>query len=96
MAWTRFMDMHSGGDNKIEDLEYIYLEMSRKDAERVFEELFGQDPYEIACSCCGQNFSVSEYSSLEEATRYERGTKTVEAYCAEDYVRVIYAKELLH
>lgn len=70
--WTRFNDMHSGGGRKTA-FEYIYIEGSREEAIALFVTEFGQDPRDVACDCCGENFSVSEHETLEEASEFERG-----------------------
>ena len=72
MVWTQFMDMHSGGGRKT-DFEYIFIEAPEDEAIKIFEDLFGQDPCDTACDCCGQNFSITEEESLEQATGYDRG-----------------------
>lgn len=93
MAWTQFMDMHSGGGTKT-NYEYIYIEADSKgEAIDVFEEVFDQHPYEVACRCCGENFSVSTYATLEEATNYERkgGKQPLEEYLQQtSIIKVIY------
>jgi hypothetical protein len=66
------MDMHSGGSLKQPPFEYIYIEAEIEIAEQIFNKKFGHDPYDVSCSCCGENYSVSEYTTLEEATDYER------------------------
>ena len=62
--YTRFMDMHSGGGTKT-DWEYIFIELSEHDAVAYFEEKFNQSPDDIACSCCGENFSYQETDSID-------------------------------
>ena len=82
IKYTQFMDMYSGGGNKIDidgvPKEYIYIASSSEEkAIEICEEKLYQDPYEVACDCCGENFSVSTYDSLKEATAYERNCKWV-------------------
>jgi hypothetical protein len=93
MAWTKFMDMHSGGGTKT-DYESIYIEAGSKgEAIDVFEEVFDQHPYEVACGCCGENFSVSSYETLKEATKYERksGKQPLKEYLQQtSIIKVIY------
>jgi hypothetical protein len=72
MAWTRFMDMHSGGPLKT-DWQYIYIEAPETEAIRIFQSMFGQDPNAIACECCGYNFSISEEETLAQASAFDRG-----------------------
>jgi len=70
--WTQFMDMHSGGGSK-EKWEYIYIEATEEEAEVIFYNKFGHNPGRVSCTCCGEDYSVSESKTLEEATGYERG-----------------------
>lgn len=71
--WTHFMDMHSGGGTKIEPFENIYIEAPEKEARVIFYNRFGRNPDRITCTCCGNDYSVSEESDLSQATAYERG-----------------------
>jgi len=73
--WTMFWDMHSGGGTKIPPYEKIYIEAPLDDALRVFQSKFNENPYEVACECCGQNYSVSEYPDLLQASGYHRNCK---------------------
>lgn len=73
--WTRFFDMNSGGEQKL-DWEYIYIEAPEREAKEVFERIFCRDPENITCQCCGQDYSISEISEeidLQQGTTYERG-----------------------
>jgi hypothetical protein len=69
---TRFMDMHSGGSLKT-SYTHIYIDEPIGEAVRTFKELFKRNPDNITCECCGEDFVYDEYSSLEEATAYDRG-----------------------
>lgn len=83
MAWTQFMDMHSGGDAKEDPYEYIYIEASADEAVRIFSTRFGHNPNRVTCTCCGEDYSISEAETLEEATGFERGcdwNKTTRRY----------------
>jgi len=71
MSWTQFMDMHSGGGAK-EDYEYIFIEASQDEAEIIFYNRFGHSPNKVTCTCCGEDYSVSESEDLKQATAYER------------------------
>lgn len=86
--WIRFMDMYSGGGCKTE-YEYIYIEAdSEEEGIDIFKDKFYQDPYDIGCECCGQNFSVSEYKTLQDATMYERQTYSPKRHIPlEEYVK---------
>jgi hypothetical protein len=72
MAWTQFWDMHSGGRLKT-PYHYIFIEAPMDEATAVFYSRFGQHPYDVACGCCGCNFSVSEDETLTQATGFHRG-----------------------
>jgi hypothetical protein len=65
------MDMHSGGGSK-EDYDMIYIEAPQDVAEIVFYNRFGHNPNNVGCSCCGENYSISEEENLEQLTAYER------------------------
>jgi hypothetical protein len=68
---TRFMDMHSGGRLKT-PFTHIYVDAPLKKALEMFKETFKRDPDNVTCKCCGEDFVYEEYSSLEEATAYDR------------------------
>jgi hypothetical protein len=72
VKWTIFWDMHSGGSTKEAPYEKIYIEAPQDEAERIFINRFGHDPNQIACECCGQNYSIDESDSLQEASAYHR------------------------
>lgn len=71
-VWTHFMDMHSGGDCKLDPYEHIYIEAYEEQAVMIFEAEFKRDPNNVTCDCCGEDYSISEYSSVERATEYQR------------------------
>jgi hypothetical protein len=74
-VWTRFMDMHSGGGLKTK-YSYIYIQAPEEEAISIFKKRFHRDPYDVACSCCGENFSVMEQKGdLTQATAFERNCK---------------------
>lgn len=79
--WTKFMDMHSGGNLK-EKQAYIYIEAPEKEARVIFYNRFGHSPDRVTCTCCGEDYSLSEYSSLKQATGYDRGCE----YGDEEYL----------
>ncbi len=67
-CWTNFSDTHSGGGKlKIEPYEEIYIEAPRKKAIKYFRILFKLNPFDWACECCGENYHIYEYNSLEDA-----------------------------
>lgn len=69
---TRFMDMHSGGSLKT-SFTHIYIDEPIDEALQTFKKTFKLDPDNVTCKCCGEDFVYEEYSSLEEATAYDRG-----------------------
>lgn len=68
---TVFLDMHSGGDAKLQ-WEKIYIALPKKLARIVFENRFNRNPDNITCSCCGEDYSVNEYDNIYQATGYYR------------------------
>ncbi len=72
--WTQFMDMHSGGGLK-EKYDYIYIEAPENEAEIIFYNRFGHNPNRVSCTCCGNDYSITEGESLERVTAYERGCR---------------------
>lgn len=74
MAWTRFMDMHSGGSQKL-DFSNLYIEAPEAVAKAVFFNRFGRSPDRVTCTCCGKDYSITEEETLELATAYERGCR---------------------
>jgi hypothetical protein len=114
-VWTEFMDMHSGGYAKVhndagKEVSHIFIELPEATARYYFERKFGHNPDWIACSCCGENYSVSTHATLEEATEYERSeyiynhngftnkkqTIPLERYMKRDNVIIINSDEVFH
>jgi hypothetical protein len=77
MAYTRFLDMRSGGRCKIPPYEYIYIEASEEIAIAVFKVKLGRKPNNVSCDTCGEDYSISEANTLEELTGYDRGCRYV-------------------
>lgn len=71
MAWTLFWDMHSGGDTK-ESWEKIYIEASEEEAKLIFYNRFGHNPERVSCTCCGEDYSIYESETLEQASAFHR------------------------
>ena len=57
--YTEFYDMSSGGSEKL-DASIIFIEAELNEALELFEAIFGLDPYNVTCTCCGSDYSVSE------------------------------------
>lgn len=70
--WVRFMDMHSGGDCKESPFEHIFIQAPLQKAEIIFYNVFGHNPNRVTCTCCGEDYSIIEYESFSEASKYER------------------------
>lgn len=70
--WTQFVDMYSGGSTKHE-YNFIYIESPEEEAKVIFYNRFGSNPERVTCTCCGDDYSISESETLEQATGYERG-----------------------
>ena len=72
MPWTLFLDMNSGGGRK-EPQSHIYIEAPAEEAKVIFFNRFGHNPERVSCTCCGDDYSIYEEPSLEQATAYHRG-----------------------
>lgn len=71
MSWTVFWDMHSGGGQKL-DFAKCFIEAPEAEAIEAFKRLFGRDPHNETCPCCGEDYSIDGEETLEEATAYHR------------------------
>jgi hypothetical protein len=71
--WTQFWDMHSGGDLKESPYSKIYIEAPMEEAKVIFYNRFGHNPERVTCTCCGDDYSISENKSLTQLTAYHRG-----------------------
>lgn len=75
--WTQFLDMNSGGGRK-EPWDRIYIEAPEEEAKVIFYNRFGHNPERVTCTCCGDDYSISESESLEQASAFHR-------HCASAY-----------
>lgn len=66
--WTRFWDMNSGGGQK-EPFEMIFVEAPAEEAALIFTRRFGHDPHRVTCLCCGPDYAIDGFETLEAATR---------------------------
>jgi hypothetical protein len=91
------MDMASGGSTKVAGKEYIYIELPEDEAIQVFEQMFNHNPYNVTCDCCGGDYSIRDYDTIEDATNYDRrsSTQSVEDYCKRDDVLVIRKSDIV-
>ena len=71
MPWTLFWDMHSGGGSK-EEWSQIYIEAPEEEAKVIFYNRFGHNPERVTCTCCGDDYSISEDKSLRQLSGYHR------------------------
>ena len=68
--WFHFMDMHSGGYSKTQ-YEHIFIKArSKDDAIEIFENRFNTNPSGVACSCCGENFSINSDKSIKNLASF--------------------------
>lgn len=102
--WTRFMDMRSGGGQK-EDFAYLYIEAAYQEAEIIFYNRFGHNPNRVTCTCCGNDYSISEGEDLKELTSFDRNdyeseykstqaVVSLETYLSGPEIKVIYANDI--
>ena len=70
--WTLFWDMYSGGGMKEEPYKEIYIEAPEEEAKVIFYNRFGHNPERVSCTCCGEDYSISESETLEQASGYHR------------------------
>ena len=73
VKWTLFWDMHSGGECKEEPYDKIYIEAPKEEAKIIFYNRFRHNPERVTCTCCGEDYSISESNSLEQASGFHRG-----------------------
>ena len=77
IPFTRFMDMHSGGGTKEEPFENIYIQAPEDEAKIIFYNRFGHNPDRVSCTCCGEDYSISEHATLGQSSAHERNCDTV-------------------
>ncbi len=74
MTWTKFWDMNSGGGKKL-GVEVLYIEAPESEAVSVFYAKFDRNPERGTCTCCGEDYAISQHASLEDASAYHRGCR---------------------
>lgn len=72
MTVTSFKDGHSGGGTKMA-VEVVIIEAPEDEAVSVFYSRYGRNPYRITCTCCGPDYSVEEWDTLDEAIEFWHG-----------------------
>lgn len=97
-----FFNMCSGGSRQTQYATLFIEADSKQQAVEVFEHHFDRSPYHTTCSCCGMDYSIMDYDTLEEATEYdlksppflEKTEKkyplTLEEYLDEPFVWIYY------
>lgn len=70
--WTEFHDMHSGGGLKEEPYGHIFIQAPQEEAISIFFSRFKHSPERVSCTCCGDDYSISEHKTLSQATAFER------------------------
>jgi len=91
--YTRFMDIHSGGFPKTQ-WDKIIIQAPKEEAIHIFYNRFNQHPHDVACTCCGENFSVSESSDLYQSTGYDRNCNWQNGYVEEQHPKNSWGKYL--
>jgi len=91
--WTQFWDMHSGGGLK-EKWHYIYIQAPKKEAITIFYNRFGHNPNRVTCTCCGEDYAIDESASLDLVTKYQRKRTTIDNYCKQKDVLIIFAGQI--
>jgi len=76
MKTTLFWDMYSGGSKK-QSFSKLAVELPEKEAIEWFEEKYG-NPFFVTCDCCGPDYSVSEFDSLEDLKSYHKDAQIAE------------------
>lgn len=75
MTWTRFSDMHSGGGCKEKPFEEIYIEAPKDEAVIIFYNRFGHNPNRVSCTCCGEDYWISEEEDLAQLSAHDRSCR---------------------
>lgn len=94
--WTQFFDIHSGGGAK-RNFELCFIQAPKDEAKRVFYARFGLNPDRVSCTCCGEDYVITEHRTLSEASNYyPKGRKAQELhqFVKRSDVQVIYAKDI--
>jgi hypothetical protein len=76
-TWTQFWDMHSGGGQKEEKWSMIYIEAPIDEAKVIFYNRFGHNPERVTCTCCGEDYSISESKWFSQLSGFHRGCRNL-------------------
>ena len=87
--------MNSGGKRKL-DWSLIFIEAPQAVAEVIFYNRFSRNPNYVTCGCCGSDYVIREYNTLEEATEYHRGKQgmSLDEFAQKDNVLIIPASDI--
>lgn len=75
-TWTQFWDMHSGGPLK-EKWQFIYIEAPKEEAKIIFYNRFGHNPERVTCTCCGEDYSISESKWFSQISGFHRNCRNL-------------------
>ena len=85
--WFHFMDMSSGGGSKTAFEHVLIQAANESDAAAIFEQRLERDPYNVTCDCCGADYSINEYDTLDAATAYNRRCHTGNPVALDEYLQ---------
>ena len=78
--YTIFSDLYSGGHPKT-DHGLIIIKGKRNTAIKKFKKVFKINPLRTSCQCCGSDYSIYEYETLEQINEeyddYDLKTMTI-------------------
>lgn len=69
IPWTRFSDDLSKGTLKEPPYEEIYIQAPKEESKVIFYKRFGHHADNVTCEGCLEDYSVSQYNSLQDAFR---------------------------
>lgn len=63
--WTIFYDMSSQGIQTT-DYKVIIIRGGKDEATKHFIDVFNENPNDVRCECCGENFNIHTEESLDK------------------------------
>ena len=75
--WTLFWDMNSGGGLKEAPYGKVYIEAPEEEAKIIFYNKFGHNPERVSCTCCGEDYAISEGPTLLQVSGCHRGCRAL-------------------
>ena len=77
--FTEFLDMSSGGSQKLSHGRII-IEAPEAEAVSVFYSRFGRNPRRVSCTCCGEDYFITEIEKIEPDKHFDgKGTAVIPA-----------------